>query len=333
MVLSEFMTELIPQVLDFWRNVQIRLSKELSNNLKASEIELVRVGENYNPDHNAMRREVLDEFVFNDMSSHLRRFLRKLVYLGPLREAPQDLYPRHQGATNPQIPLGIRGEALARVLFENPLGKYPLPEGTPQPANNLSFFRDALNAWLKKLEIAEVGIKVDKPGHQGYSLMVDGRPLRSLGTGVSQVLPVIALCLLAQQGSLIILEEPELHLNPSIQQRLANFFLEISKSGRQIIAETHSEYLITRLRVLAALNPEDSEQFCFIFAEKDLRKSDSEIVPTRYSRIKPDTEGDLPDWPEGFFDQVSEDIKALLENVLLKDQYIKNQQVNDQEKI
>ena len=328
MVLSQFITQLIPQVLDFWREVQVSLSEELSNNASALEIELLQVGENFNPDHDAMGREALNEFVFNDMSLHLRRFLRKLVYLGPLREAPQDLYPRHQGATNPQIPLGIRGEALARVLFENPLGKYPLPEGTPQPANNLSFFRDALNAWLKKLEIAEVGIKVHKPAQYGYSLMVDGRPLRSLGTGVSQVLPVIALCLLAQEGGLIILEEPELHLNPSIQQRLANFFLEISKSGRQIIAETHSEYLITRLRVLAALNPEDSEQFCFIFTEKDPRKSDSEIVPTRYSRIKPDEEGDLPDWPEGFFDQVSGDIKALLENVLAKDQ-----QIEDQEKL
>jgi len=325
-VLSQFITQLIPQVLDFWRQVQERLSIELSENAGALEIELLQVGENFNPDHDALGRDALDEFVFNDMSLHLRRFLRKLVYLGPLREAPQDLYPRHQGATNPQIPLGIRGEALARVLFENPLGKYPLPEGTPQPANNLSYFRDALNAWLKKLEIAEVGIKVHRPAQYGYSLMVDGRPLRSLGTGVSQVLPVIALCLLAQEGGLIILEEPELHLNPSIQQRLANFFLEISKSGRQIIAETHSEYLITRLRVLAALNPEDSEQFCFIFTEKDLRKPDAEIAPTRYSRIKPDEEGDLPDWPEGFFDQVSEDIKSLLENVLAKDQQTKDQE-------
>jgi predicted ATPase len=128
-----------------------------------------------------------------------------------------------------------------------------------------------------------------------------------LGTGISQVLPVIGLCLIAPEGGLILLEEPELHLNPRIQQELAGFFLAMSRADKQIIAETHSEYLITRLRLLAAKFPETSDQFNFIFTSKNPEKG------TVYVEVRSDDAGTMPEWPEGFFDQVSNDMVELLE--------------------
>jgi predicted ATPase len=115
------------------------------------------------------------------------------------------------------------------------------------------------------------------------------------------------------------LEEPELHLNPSIQQKLADFFLAMTDSGRQLLVETHSEYLITRLRLRAMQNAEFVNSFNFIFTEQQHETGNSLSANSRYSvykEVKPSSSGELPEWPAGFFDQVTTDIQALLEEMI-----------------
>ncbi len=65
----------------------------------------------------------------------------------------------------------------------------------------------------------------------------------NVGIGTSQVLPVLILGLISPQGTVVIYEQPELHLHPYSQSRLADFFIAMSKLGKQIIIETHSEYI------------------------------------------------------------------------------------------
>lgn len=149
-------------------------------------------------------------------------------------------------------------------------------------------------------------IAVQAPGRQGYLLNIGDRTLANVGFGVSQILPVLALCLNTGPGSVILLEQPELHLNPGMQQKLADFLLHMAKTGRQIIVETHSEYLITRLRRNAATDPEDHRYFGIIFAERDL------VEGTSYRAVNVDDQGDLSEWPKGFFDHVADDLRVLM---------------------
>lgn len=144
----------------------------------------------------------------------------------------------------------------------------------------------------------------------GYKLTVDGRGLPGLGTGVSQVLPVVVLCLLTPVGGVALLEEPELHLNPGAQQKLAEFFLQIANMGRQIIVETHSEYIVTRLRKLAALEPNNGKAMTFVFTEIDER------LGTLYQNVYPEADGLMPEWPSGFFDQATDDYKTLIKKAI-----------------
>lgn len=260
------------------------------------------------------------EFEFGDAIVELEDFLKRVVYLGPLRLEPSDIYERKQGSRNSQLPLGMQGELLARVLAENPNGKYPLPKSAENARDQRTIpFKDALEAWLFDLGVIQHSIEVKSDRHYGYRVQVDNRYLRSLGVGVSQVIPVIAVCLLAEPGSLIMLEEPELHLNPSIQQKLGDFFLAMTESGRQLLVETHSEYLITRLRLRAMQNPEYVDSFNFIFTHQEHETNNRLSGNSRYSvyrEIKPSSTGELPEWPEGFFDQVTTDIQALLEEMI-----------------
>ena len=57
-----------------------------------------------------------------------------------------------------------------------------------------------------------------------------------VGFGVSQILPVITLCYYAPPGSILLLEQPEIHLHPSVQAGLADVFIDAIKTrGIQII--------------------------------------------------------------------------------------------------
>ena len=126
--------------------------------------------------------------------------------------------------------------------------------------------------------------------------------LTHVGVGVSQVLPILVQSLLASPGSTIIFEQPELHLHPRVQTRLADFFVSMTLVGKQCIVETHSEYFINRLRYLAAVSPGTSisSNVALFFVEKEKERS-------IYRRIRINEYGVIQDWPSGFFDE-SEDI-------------------------
>jgi predicted ATPase len=319
---------LIAQIVDlvraFWRLVEAELEEEFRDfvgNGVSDVLVPASLSDEVSQEGEGLSSE---EFEFGDAVVRLSEYLENLVYLGPLRLEPSDIYKRTLGSRNSQLPLGMQGEHLARVVFENPSSNYPLPpEASVQAINGKTTFTDALNAWLKWLGIAKTGIEVTTDRHYGFRLTVDRRYLRSLGVGVSQVIPVIGVCLLAEAGNLILLEEPELHLNPNIQQKLADFFLAMTDSGRQLIVETHSEYLITRLRLRAMQEPSNCDKFNFIFTEQEHENWNplsAKSPYTVYREVKPSKDGELPEWPAGFFDQVTTDVQALLDEMIKREE-------------
>lgn len=238
-----------------------------------------------------------------------RYLSESVLYLGPLRAAPKDTYGLGSGSVNSNIPLGESGEYLAKTLFnERTPKRYPILENGELRPHRITL-EEAVSAWYQELCITpdmEDSIQVQPPSRQGYQLSIGQRTLANVGFGVSQILPVIALCLMAPPGSIVLLEQPELHLNPGMQQKLADFLLSMAKTGRQIIVETHSEYLITRLRRNAASNLDDHKYFGIIFAERD------PSTGTQYRPVSVNAFGDLSEWPKGFFDQVADDLRVLM---------------------
>jgi len=85
--------------------------------------------------------------------------------------------------------------------------------------------------------------------------------LPDVGFGVGQVLPILVADLQLPKGGTFVISQPEIHLHPSVQADLANHFVNRSqKDDMKYIIETHSEYLINRLRLLIAkrkISPKD----------------------------------------------------------------------------
>ena len=75
------------------------------------------------------------------------------------------------------------------------------------------------------------------------------RNLIDVGYGVSQALPLITELLRGDAPSMFLLQQPEVHLHPSAQAALGTLFCSVAGSDRRLIVETHSDYIIDRVRM------------------------------------------------------------------------------------
>ncbi|MCY4001480.1 MAG: AAA family ATPase [Bacteroidetes bacterium] len=73
--------------------------------------------------------------------------------------------------------------------------------------------------------------------------------LIDVGYGISQVLPILTELLLPENHRMVLLQQPDIHLHPSVQAALGTLFCEIAGLGRQLIVEAHSNYVIDRIRM------------------------------------------------------------------------------------
>jgi predicted ATPase len=254
--------------------------------------------------------EVEDLQEFNSAVQNF--FIRDVRYLGPLRQQPQVLYSPGPDRDD----LGIHGEFTAGVLHDRSQSRrkelFPFPGGVEIRSTTV----EALTAWLQELELVDQAKATDR-GRLGIGLEVSPRgssqsvDLTSVGVGVSQALPVVLLCLLAKPGSLVVIEQPELHLHPAMQLKLADFFLACARSGRQILIETHSEHLVNRLRLRTVEDPEGSGSLVrLLFAEQ-------ENGDTVYRSSKVNNLGGLDeDWPNGFLDVGTDEAAEMMRRVL-----------------
>lgn len=119
--------------------------------------------------------------------------------------------------------------------------------------------------------------------------------LADAGFGVSQVLPLLAYDARLAEGYCVAYQ-PEVHLHPFAQSRLADIFVNSIKRGNQVFVETHSTDMILRLQAKIAsgeIKPDDVRVFCFenkkgqsLIKQVDLGEGGSPSIP----------------WPKGFLD-------------------------------
>lgn len=101
------------------------------------------------------------------------------------------------------------------------------------------------------------------------------RNLVDVGYGVSQVLPLVTELLSQDMPPLVLLQQPEVHLHPSAQAALGSLFCKVAAQGHQLIIETHSDYILDRVRMdvrdgSASLRPDDVSILFFEPREQDV---------------------------------------------------------------
>jgi len=235
-------------------------------------------------------------------------FSEAVHHLGPLRAEPQPLYSLPEAASGTSV--GRSGEYTAAVL--STYGKrrvsVPMPNGRTETVS----LGHAVDRWMAELGLL-AAVRPRESGKFGYELNVNvegvekSLDLTTVGVGVSQALPVVVLGLIAESGSLLLFEQPELHLHPNVQAALGDFFLALARSGRQIILETHSEYLINRLRRRQVTDeePDAARLVRLFFFERAGATTD--VMPAEIG-----ADGSMPAWPQGFLDTAAREVQAMV---------------------
>jgi predicted ATPase len=257
-----------------------------------------------------------------------RWFSSQVKYLGPLRDDPKALYPLVANIDPRDV--GLRGEHTAAVFHVHrdliidyiPSENFANPRIIHTKARRSLKF--AVFEWLKYLGVATAVDTRDlgKLGHEMQVSLHDGdapHDLTHVGVGVSQLLPIVISCLLAEPDTLLIFEQPELHLHPKVQTLLADFFIAMAVLGKQCVLETHSEYLISRLRFrsAAAEGKQLVETMQIYFVEKTGNQAE-------FRKVDINEYGAILDWPKGFFDQSQHEAQQTLKAAFAKKEEERN---------
>ena len=213
----------------------------------------------------------------------------RILYLGPLREHPR---PRYTWDGDHPKGIGQEGEKAISALLSGRIRRLPIDE--------------QILSWLQRLElIHSYDVLPVSDTSRDYEFLVKqykGGPevrLTDVGFGVSQVLPVLILCYYAPEGSILILEQPEAHLHPKMQTELADVLIDVVKNRNlQIILESHSEYLLSRLQRRIAEKEIAAADTALYFCE--IKDGTSEI-----EQLNVDEYGNIRNWPQDFFGDVT----------------------------
>ena len=218
-----------------------------------------------------------------------KNLFSRIHHLSPLREPPRHHYI--YGGEHPKG-VGQYGEQAISALLS---GRIQL----------LSIDEQILK-WLQRLDLIDsYRLQADPDGEKDYEFRLkkykDGPEVRltDIGLGVFQILPTLALCYSVPEGSILILEQPEAYLHPKAQGDLVDVFIDVVKNRNiQIILETHSEYLLSRLQRRIAEEEISATDTALYFCQ--VNDGTSEI-----ERLNMDESGNITNWPQDFFGDVT----------------------------
>lgn len=260
--------------------------------------------------------------IIGGVSSLVRKKFQNIHYIGPLRESPKNYYYFEDSGSSQ---VGITGEFTPQFLAKNYNRECKYYKVTndgklsesPQESNIFS----ATKYWLCDHFNLGSDLTLDNDSNGVlYQINVATNreqkkaSINNVGFGVSQILPIIVQGMAMKEGSLIILEQPEIHLHPTAQAKLFDFFNSLHKNNKSVLVETHSDHLVTRLRRRVAESEDELEKSInLIFVEFDQKN-----CSTIYKPLSMDELGNFSSWPKGFFDQYDQDIRAILQAQIVK---------------
>ncbi len=223
--------------------------------------------------------------VFLGVSRMLRRAAFPVLALAPVRTHPRRTYDEFSEEFDPEgdhVPV-----LLARLWQEE------------DEASRVTLM-EALNefgissALYKRISVRRLGRRPTDP----FQILVTmaGPPVNipDVGYGVSQALPVVVQSVLAGKEGMLLLQQPEVHLHPRAQAALGSFFARLVASEKKhLVIETHSDYLLDRVRLEVAQGKLSADDVQILFFEK-------EGIETSVHQIRLDKHGNVEGAPGSY---------------------------------
>lgn len=234
------------------------------------------------------------------INSQLITFYEKCSYIAPTR-AEASRYYRTQGLQVDDIdPYGRNLQEFIASLNANQLRSY--------------------KEYTQKLLGVHV-ITKNETGHKSIKLVSSNGEfnIADVGFGYSQILPIITKLWYINNKKedkrndyrfiyyeylrelFALIEQPELHLHPAYQAKIADAFINVVKGNEDVyirlLIETHSETIINRIGRRIREGLLSSKDVMIVIFNKDIMQSNTKVTTHTFNE-----KGQLDNWPLGFFD-------------------------------
>lgn len=250
-------------------------------------------------------------------------FTNNFQYISAGRKEPSEYYPLNTNLVESKKQLSQhygKCELVAHFLHHYGVVNkvMVLPELLHQegePADLLT----QVSAWERVVsqDVKVVPEKGDKSYTLKYAYQTGGdtSPAYSpinVGFGLSYALPIIVALLAAEQGSMILIENPEAHLHESAQSELGSFIARAAQAGVQVVVETHSNHILNGI-LKASKRYENGE----VGVDRELvrmyyMKRHADSLYSDCEEVKVIGDGKIDHQPDGFFNRMDSDMSYLL---------------------
>jgi len=237
-------------------------------------------GETHGPNETALLLRLMDT-PFGSMDP-------PTISLAPIRTSPQSTYEPHQEVFDPEgahVPFAL-AKTLSTQGNEKVTGR--LVRAVKRFGEESGLFQD--------VSIRRLGQNAGDP----FQVMIrQGRALTNLahvGYGVSQSLPIVYEMIRRPKGTRVLMQQPEVHLHPRAQAALGSLISRLcTAEQKSFVIETHSDYLVDRVRQEVARGTVSAEDVVILYFEKRARKS-------KIYDIRLDDAGNILDAPPTYRD-------------------------------
>ncbi len=244
-------------------------------------------------------------------------FGHDFIYLSAERLGPQAAFDMADDAVRNRRQLGSRGEYTAHFLsvYGNEVVSSEVLMHAEAASANL---RSQVEAWLGevspgvRLSVRPVRdmdlVQLQYSFVEGADVSNAYRPT-NVGFGLTYTLPIVVGALAARPGALLLIENPEAHLHPRGQVRIADLLARAAKAGVQVLIETHSDHILNGIRLAVYEDRLTARDVQLHFFERRIAAKRA-----YYGIVSPemDADGRIDPWPEGFFDEWDRALEALL---------------------
>ncbi len=211
---------------------------------------------------------------------------RAAMAFAPMRSRPKRTYDQLSDEFSPEgdhVPL-----LLARATDPNNKQAKALHEALRDFGRYSEMFTD--------IGVKQLGRGSGDPFQVQVKIGAKNSNIMDVGYGVSQILPLIVDAQRASANTTLLLQQPEVHLHPKAQAALGSMIKDwVSKNKKTVVVETHSDYLVDRLRLEIKrkhLAPGDVKIF---FLEKEGNQTQLHVLEV-------DAEGNVLNAPDGYRD-------------------------------
>lgn len=223
------------------------------------------------------------------------------IYLSANRLGPTEFQYIRNSKTSLYNNVGINGEFTLDILSK--FGDQLLPDSFKEDIEKQNTISNHVEKLLQEIS---PNIKLETELNKKMNVAtfsINGYTPYNVGFGISYTLSILVQLIYSiylfdkhKIKSVILIENPEAHLHPRGQTKLAEFISKITNFGIQVIIETHSDYILDGLRLAVKDKLIEKEKTQLHYFELD------ENLNTKVLSPKIGDEGHLDKWPENFFD-------------------------------